>query len=130
MRSERREAAKRTHASEKRRRERQRKFMAPFTRKENRVSWDFSTPRGRLTYINSHLKACKRCGETDYRVLSFHHRDRRSKKWNVKSMVQGDFTKRLIDEEIAKCDTLCMNCHRLTHWELARGIDSDHMDSG
>jgi hypothetical protein len=134
MRQQRRESDKKRHAWEKRQRERNRKHMASYERKENMVRWDFSTIKGRLTYINSHLTACQRCGTSDYRVLSFHHRDPKTKRWNVKEMAQRQgFSKKMIDEEIAKCDILCLNCHSLTHWEWRRGIkrvDDDHKDSG
>jgi len=60
--------------------------------------------------------SCKRCGNNDYRVLDFHHRDEREKEFTI-----GDALKRLgperILKEIAKCDPLCANCHRIVHWE-------------
>lgn len=75
---------------------------------------------GNRNYIQSHLKRCKDCGTIDYRLLTFHHREPQHKRWNVKQMVAGSFSKSLIDTEIAKCDVLCYNCHQIRHWEMRR----------
>lgn len=76
---------------------------------------------GNKAYIQSHLKSCMKCGCTDYRVLTFHHRDPKQKLYNVKEMKHRRFTRRQIDEEIAKCDVLCYNDHRIEHWKMSRG---------
>ena len=54
---------------------------------------------------------CVDCGESDVLVLEFDH-VRGKKKMAISQMVSGEYTKRLIDEEIAKCDVRCANCHR------------------
>ena len=81
------------------------------------IAWDLSTADARRAYIRSHLKKCAGCGITDHRLLTFHHRNPGEKRYNVKAMVWPNFDKETIDREIAKCDILCFNCHRLQHWK-------------
>ena len=54
---------------------------------------------------------CIKCGEEDPMVLEFDHRDRGTKSFNI---AHGAARKslRLIEEEMAKCDVMCANCHR------------------
>lgn len=56
---------------------------------------------------------CLECGEADPRVLDFNHIDPKTKKYNVASMATGSISKKLIIEEISKCEVLCANCHRI-----------------
>lgn len=59
-------------------------------------------------YLNTH--PCVTCGEPDPIVLTFDHRDKETKLFNI-----GDKALRMkwekILEEIEKCDVLCSNCH-------------------
>lgn len=55
---------------------------------------------------------CGQCGETDPIVLEFDHRDPSLKITEVCTMVGGGWGLQKIEEEIAKCDILCANCHR------------------
>jgi hypothetical protein len=62
-------------------------------------------------FIIGYLKAhpCVDCGETDIVVLEFDHlRDKRA---NVSTLIGRSELWR-IEEEIAKCDVVCCNCHR------------------
>lgn len=61
-----------------------------------------------LDYLLSH--PCVDCGETDPLVLEFDH-VRGVKRYNVSVMVSNGATLRRIQEEIAKCDVRCGNCH-------------------
>jgi hypothetical protein len=60
---------------------------------------------------------CSRCGIADYRVLDFHHKDPLDKDTEVGNMVRMRVSRKKILAEIAKCDCLCANCHRIVHWE-------------
>lgn len=53
-------------------------------------------------------KSCS-CGESRIECLDFHHL--RDKKYNVSSMYS--LSKEKILEEVAKCEILCANCHRV-----------------
>lgn len=59
---------------------------------------------------------CKRCGEKHPAVLDCHHRDPKIKYGKVSQLINHKSYRRVF-EEIAKCDVLCANCHRLEHWE-------------
>lgn len=55
---------------------------------------------------------CIDCGETDWVVLEFDHRDRATKLFAVSEMIQRQYSLSKIIEEIAKCDVRCASCHR------------------
>lgn len=58
---------------------------------------------------------CRDCNVDDPIVLAFHHRNKSDKRKNVGLMCHtGSSVTRLL-EEIAKCDVLCANCHRIEH---------------
>ena len=62
---------------------------------------------------------CLRCGLEDWRCLDFHHRDRETKSFSIGHSGMSRSLKR-IQDEIAKCDVLCANCHRIEEWELSK----------
>lgn len=58
---------------------------------------------------------CRDCDTNNSAVLAFHHRDKAKKRKDVGCMCHtGSSVSRLL-EEIAKCDVLCANCHRIAH---------------
>ncbi len=61
-----------------------------------------------LNYLSTH--SCAECGESDPRVLEFHHRH--GKDMAVSAMVSSGYPVATIQAEINKCDVLCANCHR------------------
>jgi hypothetical protein len=59
---------------------------------------------------------CTDCGNTfPPCAMDFHHRDPSTKKAAIARMVYTTAAIKVIDEEIAKCDLLCANCHRIRH---------------
>jgi hypothetical protein len=60
---------------------------------------------------------CRRCGERDVRCLVFHHRDPKTKVFDLARGYCGQIGMDAIRKEVAKCDVLCANCHRKHHWE-------------
>jgi hypothetical protein len=56
---------------------------------------------------------CSTCPENHPACLDFHHRDSKTKLGNVSSMVYN--SKKMLLEEIKKCDVICANCHRKKH---------------
>lgn len=59
---------------------------------------------------------CKDCGQSypPY-VMDFDHRDPSKKKYTI-SMARGLWTWKSLRAEVAKCDVVCSNCHRIrTH---------------
>ena len=58
--------------------------------------------------------SCNRCGNSDYRVLHFHHTNA-NKEFNISSKV-GRRTLLSLMKEIDKCEVLCANCHSIEHY--------------
>jgi len=60
-------------------------------------------------------KKCRDCGieHTNPSFYDFHHVDEENKKYEVKTMICGNWNKVL--EEAEKCVMLCPNCHRKRH---------------
>jgi hypothetical protein len=59
-------------------------------------------------------KSCIRCGNTDHRVLEFHHRDPAEKDKGVSELTT--YSLAMVQKEVMKCDLLCANCHRIEHY--------------
>lgn len=63
---------------------------------------------------DSKSRPCMDCGETfPFYVMDLHHRD--GKEGTVDYFVKFRSRFRLL-EEIAKCDVVCANCHRIRTW--------------
>jgi hypothetical protein len=83
---------------------------------ERRRIYDNRDKRGEVArkyvwdYLSSH--GCEECPESDPRFLEFHHRDPKTKKYNVSNMTNGRYSIQTIQKEIAKCRVLCVKCHR------------------
>lgn len=63
-----------------------------------------------LEYLRAH--PCVDCGEKDPIVLEFDHRDGTEKVESVTQLVTNNCGWQKIEDEIAKCDVRCANCHR------------------
>ena len=63
-------------------------------------------------------KKCERCGNDDFRVLEFHHRDPAEKDIKISSAIKRGWSISRILKEIEKCQILCANCHRIVHYEM------------
>lgn len=56
---------------------------------------------------------CVNCGNNDYRVLEFSHRDPTTKKGNIADLASRPVGVTTLTEEMKKCDLECANCHRI-----------------
>jgi transcription elongation factor Elf1 len=65
--------------------------------------------------LKSTLK-CNRCGEDRIATLTFHHTDPSTKELTVANLVGRGYSQKRVEEEIAKCEILCANCHAVEHW--------------
>lgn len=54
---------------------------------------------------------CLDCGELDFIVLEFDHRDPTTKSFSI-SDVGATVSMKRLKEELQKCDVVCSNCHR------------------
>lgn len=57
-------------------------------------------------------RMCADCGESECMVLEFDH-VRGTKAFAVCDMVRKGYAWKRIEDEIAKCDLVCANCHRI-----------------
>jgi hypothetical protein len=56
-------------------------------------------------------KGCVKCGYKEhYAALDFHHRNPKTKSFNISE--KKTVGKNILLKEIEKCDILCVNCHR------------------
>lgn len=69
--------------------------------------------------------SCKLCGYSDcVACLCFHHRDAEDKKFQLATVYVTESFKSLaelsttVQDEINKCDLLCINCHKHEHFDL------------
>ena len=54
---------------------------------------------------------CVDCGNTDERVLEFHHRDR-----TTKNKIAWTYSEKRVKAELDKCELVCANCHNIREW--------------
>jgi len=89
-------------------------------RRENREAWSaqvkerYATQKSRIDAIKAKA-ACRNCGYDDPRALDFHHRIPGEKRFRLAAGKAWSWD--AIEAEIAKCDVLCANCHRILHAE-------------
>ena len=77
----------------------------------------------RRWYIEQKGKlSCGECGETHISCLVFHHRDPKTKLFNVSDHSCVTSSKKRILAEITKCDVLCKNCHSKLHYEIRQAL--------
>jgi len=59
--------------------------------------------------------SCSICGENHPATIDFHHKGKKENQ--VAQMVHWGYSINNIKKEIEKCQILCANCHRKTHWK-------------
>jgi hypothetical protein len=64
-----------------------------------------------IEYLKTH--SCVDCGNSDFRVLEFDHRNPEDKLEAISSLLRKGRPWEVIESEIAKCDVRCANCHRI-----------------
>lgn len=70
--------------------------------------------------------SCKKCGDSRFYVLDFHHINPEDKEDAISKMLKHNVPFDKIETEIDKCIPLCANCHREFHYlEKEEGIDID-----
>ena len=65
---------------------------------------------------------CVDCGNKDYRVLEFDHLPEFEKTAHISKAVRRSWSIKRLDEEIAKCQIRCANCHKIKTWERKRPL--------
>lgn len=73
---------------------------------------------------------CQKCGEGRAVCLDMHHRDPTTKAFDI-SECAADKALGTLGVELAKCDVLCANCHRIVHAETRQvGQLLNHEEKG
>lgn len=65
-------------------------------------------------FVKQYL-GCRDCGNNNPIVLQFHHVDRKTKKYNLSTLVQNGCTLKTVKKEMQKCIVICANCHLILH---------------
>ena len=72
--------------------------------------------RKKKEWLDSFKTACARCGITHPAVLEFHHRNPAEKDFLL-SVGVAKYSLERLRIEVAKCEIICSNCHRIHHWD-------------
>jgi len=81
-----------------------------------------STTAQRRDMVNDAKTPCPLCGETNRDLLVFHHKQQDAKVAMISIMSKRHTSLEHLRLEIAKCVTLCRNCHTLIHLSENREI--------
>ena len=94
-------------------------YMRQWTEKnrERRRQLNAETRRRIYEWYNEYKATlrCERCGFSHPAALDFHHRVPADKQFEIPRMVANGYSKEKILAEMAKCEVLCANCHRIHH---------------
>lgn len=96
----------------------------PWKDKNKRKEYEKRKRIERLIWYNEIKKdlRCERCGFQDSRCLAFHHKDPSTKIDKVRMILKQRISMAKVLDEIAKCEVLCYNCHRIEHIEHPRKL--------
>jgi len=88
--------------------------------KKNIETYNKQELKKRLSEIKE-ASGCVDCGVNNPILLDFDHL--KDKKYNISRMIHDGFSWAAIKKEIAKCEVVCANCHRIrTHNRLTKKI--------
>jgi hypothetical protein len=73
-------------------------------------------------------KGCSQCGMKNPVCIDFHHIEPRTKKQTPAEMPNQGYSKKTIENELAKCIALCVNCHRTVHEKEKRACPNSNRD--
>lgn len=79
-------------------------------------------------YLETH--PCVKCGEAEIIFLDFDHIDPKTKSFNIPAMTNGTAAWEAILDEIAKCQVLCVKCHRRKTLENKDYLNRTNTDGG
>lgn len=68
---------------------------------------------------------CYICGNSDFRVLDFHHLV--DKEFSIADQMYYHYSFDRLKEEVKKCMVLCANCHRVLHYEATKRAKNDSL---
>src|ERR1035437_5479837 len=80
------------------------------------IKWGLERKKNlRSIVLKEKLKPCTDCGKIyHYCIMDFDHLEGHTKKANISVLVNNSNTSvRVLQEELAKCEIVCSNCHRV-----------------
>lgn len=79
-----------------------------------------------MAYVNAaKAKPCGDCGGVfHHTAMDFDHVDSSTKKYDVSRLAHSRVSIAMISAEIAKCELVCANCHRVRTWSRQRSAMS------
>lgn len=85
-------------------------------RKRDRESHDKLQKRVRDEKMK---RGCKKCGyNKHFAALQFHHRNPKTKKFRLSEC--RNYSWKMVQKEMAKCDVLCSNCHAVLEYRKSK----------
>ena len=72
--------------------------------------------------------SCIRCGFNHPAALQFHHTGVGIKKFEIGSAAALQKSLKQVQEEIAKCECICANCHLIHHYDERILLEADKME--
>ena len=104
----------------------QRKRSKTSEYKEWRKQWSKTRRDETYTWLRQlKEKPCVDCGNSfPHYVMQFDHIDPSSKKFALATIGSGTRSRLALENEVAKCELVCANCHAVRTWER------DHMGNG
>lgn len=81
----------------------------------NRQNWTENRKR-KKEWLDAQKVACSRCGFDHVAALEFHHKNPAEKDFLL-SVAVAHYSLKRIQIEVAKCEIICANCHRIHHYE-------------
>jgi len=73
---------------------------------------------------------CGLSGQIAHWALEYHHRHGEEKIASISYLVGNGYGRQTIEDEMAKCDLICSNCHRMEHYnEWVSGKKSSNKTS-
>ena len=91
-------------------------------------AWYDNSPKSKANkawMIEIKSRPCVDCGGTfDVCCMDFDHKEGTKKEYNIGTMFAHHYSRELIEIELAKCELVCSNCHRIRtkHRRTGSGI--------
>jgi hypothetical protein len=108
----------------------QRKGHAVYNEKRKKLNRDHARRWAEWFASIKQGLSCIQCGESHPACIDFHHRDRKTKRFDVARAAHAQVSKRKILAEIERCDPVCANCHRKLHWHEQNGSAKEVEERG
>ncbi len=102
-------------------REYQRKWYQNNSKTQQRRVQERQRRNRQWLYEYKKRECCEKCKISHPAVLDFHHKPGEDKKFSLGDAIRLGFSLTKIKDEIAKCEIVCANCHRMIHWESGTG---------